>query len=157
MEVSKTHVLLALGGAGLIWLWTSAQNVKNSIAGLDFSFAPAGFRFIGISEMEVSIRVTVRNPGFAELPIQGLNIAIERISGKTSIPFAATDPAGVSTPIIKARDTTTFVLPLRTGTLQGIMQLWQTIQQRGMNQFRMVGTIQAAGLSVPISPVPFHL
>ena len=158
MANTKT-VLIAAAAAGIYLFARAKKEVANTIAGLTFRITPADWpRLIGLTQIEIPLRVQVSNVGFVDLPLQGLNFQIERINRDGSTyQFAATPPEGVPTSAIKARSTTTLIIPVRTEPLVAIAEAWTTFQKRGMNRFRATGTFQAAGLSIPIPATPFNL
>ena len=137
-------------------LWEVTREVKNTIGALTFRFGAGGVpKIISLSQIEIPIQVFVDNAGFTDLPLNSLNITLQRVTKTGSYPFAFTDPAGVPTPPIKARSTTRFTIPVRTEPLSAISEIFTSLSHLGVNRFAVTGTLQAAGLSLPLSPVEF--
>lgn len=155
MALNRKHVVIAASVAGLYWLFDTVRGVKNTVSGLRYSFLPGNMRLVGLTQLEITVKVTVTNDGYTTLPASGMNIALERVAANNSTyAIAATEPAGVTVPAIAARATTTFALPLLVNSIQAVGEIWTSWQKRGLNRFRITGMIHAGGVAVPIAPVP---
>lgn len=156
MANNNKTILWVAGIGGAFLLWQLSQEVKNTIAGLTFRFGAGGVpKIVSLTQIEVPIQVFVDNVGFTDIPAANINIALQRVTKTGSYQFAVTDPAGVATPILKARSTSRFIIPIRTEPLSAITEIFTTLSNFGGNKFAVTGSIQVGGLSVPIAPVTF--
>ena len=157
MAITRKHVVIAASVAGLYWLYDTVTGVKNTVNGLKYEFLPGDIRLVGLTQVEITVKVKVTNEGYTTLPASGMNIGLGRVAANNSTyPIAATAPAGVTVPAIAARATTEFALPLLVNSFQAAGEIWNSWLKRGLNHFRITGMVHAAGVSVPIDPVDLH-
>lgn len=156
MALSKPVIVAGLAAAAYA-VFRLTADLKNTVNGLTFGFGYGGPpRIVGAGLIELPIKVTIFNAGFTAVPIQGINLTLQRVlAGGEAYAFAATDPAGVAVPTIAARATTVFIVPFRTQPLEALTEVFTTFTRRGFNQFRALGTVQVAGLAISLPPIPF--